>query len=327
RVILISSLFIVLGARIGIDDLVSVWKEALLFLAALVLVVRPLSVFISTWGAKGFDWRDKVFLSCMAPRGIVAAAVSSVFALDLAEQGGAIAEEAARIVPITYVVIVGTVALYGLSSAPLARWLGVAMKNPQGILFVGIRSWTVDLAKAIQEAGFRVLMVDSNYEATRVARMAGVPAENANILSDYAAEELDLVGIRSLVAATPNDQVNALACINLGHSLGPSSVFQLKPADGDASNRISTSDDLGGRLFGLNAPSSEKILELEESGAVVKVTRLTEDFDFDAYRERYGESSCVLFTIGESRLDVAYPGSSQPSVGDTLVSLVVEPEG
>ncbi|MCB1234443.1 MAG: sodium:proton exchanger, partial [Verrucomicrobiae bacterium] len=128
------------------------------------------------------------------PRGIVAAAVSAIFAMKLAALGGDAGAEAAKLAPLTYSVIVGTVAFYGLLAAPLARRLGLAVKNPQGILFAGIRPWVVEAAAAVQREGFRVLLLDSNYHATRKARMAGLPAVTANVLSDFVTEDLDLAG-------------------------------------------------------------------------------------------------------------------------------------
>ena len=325
RVILISCLFIVLGARIGVDEIKSVWKEALLFLLALIFVVRPVSVFLCTLGSKSVTLREKIFLSMMAPRGIVAAAVSSVFALELAESGGAFADEAARIVPVTYFVIVGTVAFYGLLAAPVARKLGLARKNPQGVLFVGVRSWSIEMAKLIQEAGFRVLMIDSNYEATRNARMAGIPAVNANILSEYASEEIDLVGIGSMIAATPNDHVNTLACINLGHTLGISHVFQLQPVDHEDSERKSSTTQFNGRHFSNRGVTSQEMEELVEAGAILKKTTINDEFSMKDFTELYGESALVLFRLGAGNtLSVVTPKSSPPVSGDQLISLVFE---
>ncbi|MCG8598676.1 MAG: cation:proton antiporter [Verrucomicrobiales bacterium] len=325
RTILISCLFIVLGARIGVDDIAMVWKEASLFLVALIVVVRPVSVFLSQFGNKAVSFREKLYLSLMAPRGIVAAAVSSVFALELAEKGGPFGEEAARIVPVTYFVIVGTVAFYGLLAAPLARRLGLARKNPQGVLFVGIRSWSIEAAKIIQDAGFRVLMIDTNYSATADARMAGIPAVNANILSEYASEELDLVGIGYLVAATPNDQVNTLACLNLGHSLGISNVFQLHPADHSSSERKSSSTEFNGRDFGSREITNQGLEDFVKSGAVIKRTSINEEFSADDFDEFYGDSALVLFKLSSGNtLSVMTPDSSAPVPGDQLISLVFE---
>tara|TARA_R110002096_G_scaffold233764_3_gene423886 strand:- start:233 stop:2029 length:1797 start_codon:yes stop_codon:yes gene_type:complete len=325
RTILISCLFIVLGARIGIDDIRSVWKEALLFLLALIFVVRPISVYVSMIGNKSVSAKEKLFLSMMAPRGIVAAAVSSVFALELSQTGGPFAEEAARIVPLTYTVIVGTVTFYGLLAGPIARKLGLALKNPQGVLFVGIRRWSIEAAKAIEEAGFRVLMLDANYQATADARMSGISSVNANVLSEFVSEEIDLAGIGNMVAATPNDQVNTLACINLGHTLGISHVFQLKPHDFEDSERKSTTTEYNGRLLANRGISSSEIDRLEKSGAVVKCTTINDEFSLEDFQELYGESALILFRITSSNeLIVETPELGPVNPGEQVISLVIE---
>jgi len=325
RTALISCLFIVLGARITVEDLLLVWKEALLFLLILIVVVRPASVFLSNLGSKQLTIKEQWFLALMAPRGIVAAAVSSVFALDLAEAGGAFEEEASRIVPITYTVIVGTVAFYGLFAGFFARKLGVAMKNPQGVLFVGIRRWSIEAAQIIKEAGFRVMMVDSNYRAAKDARMAGIPTMNANVLSDFATEEVDLVGIGYAVAATPNDQVNTLACMSLGHHMGASNVFQLKPVDFDESERKAATTVYNGRLLGADPLPFPAIVELEGKGAVVKSTMLNENFTLEDFEKHNGDTAWILFVINAAgELTPQTPQSSPPVAGDRIISLVLE---
>ncbi|MCB1232606.1 MAG: cation:proton antiporter [Verrucomicrobiae bacterium] len=327
RTLLISSLFIVLGGRIGFDDLAMVWREALGFLLVLIVIVRPISVFLSILGSK-LHWREKLYLSLMAPRGIVAAAVSAIFALELAETGGAFAAEAARIVPVAYTVIVGTVAFYGLLAAPLANRLQLAVKNPQGVLFAGIRPWSIEAARALQRAGFRALMVDSNYQATRAARMAGVAAVNANILSDYVTEEVDLSGIGRLFAITPNDNVNAMACMAFGHSLGRSNVYQIAPSTGSEGSH-GVSSELTGRLLFGNGITSAQLTSLETSDATIKKTKLSETFDEASFRERYGKDAIILFVIRENG-DLAIPAGGTSLAlkeGDTLISFVADREG
>ncbi len=134
RVLLISSLFILLAARIEMNSLSQIASIGSLgFLLVLMLAARPLSVLVSTARSK-VSWPERTFLSCLAPRGIVAAAVASVFALRLAEAGYPQAE---LLIPLTFMVIVVTVAIYGLTAAPLAQRLKIAQPNPQGALIIG----------------------------------------------------------------------------------------------------------------------------------------------------------------------------------------------
>ena len=116
---------------------------------------------------------------------VIAAAVTSVFALKVATLAGdsseyqRLAEQAERLVPLTFLVIVGTVSCYGLAAAPLAKWLGLADANPQGVLFAGAEPWIQEIARALRDEGFAVLLVDTNYSHVAAARMAGLPARCA----------------------------------------------------------------------------------------------------------------------------------------------------
>ena len=193
RVLLISLLFIVLSARLDPSAFAIMLSPGpLLFLAALMLVIRPLAVAVSALGT-GLTWKEQGFLAWLAPRGIVAAAVASLFSFRLAEFFPADAE---RIVPVVFLVIVGTVAVYGLTISPLARWLGLAMPDPQGILFIGAQGWVRRVAAALQNLGVRVLLVDANARNVRQSRKEGLPAQRANILAEGVIDDLDMSGDR-----------------------------------------------------------------------------------------------------------------------------------
>jgi NhaP-type Na+/H+ or K+/H+ antiporter len=134
---LIALLFVTLSAGLKREDLTGMGMESLIFVGVMVLFVRPISIFLSTLGSS-LNWRERLFLAWMAPRGIVAAAVASVFAVALSETGY---PEAMGMVPITFLLVFATVLIYGLSAGPLARRLGLVHLNPQGILFVGAHTW------------------------------------------------------------------------------------------------------------------------------------------------------------------------------------------
>jgi NhaP-type Na+/H+ or K+/H+ antiporter len=163
-VLLISCLFVVLGSRLNIGAITSLGMSGALFLALLILVIRPASVFGACIGT-ATTYRERLLLAFLAPRGIVAAAVASLFALKvatIASENVALAEQAEQLVPITFLVIVGTVSIYGLLAAPLARRLGLADPNPQGLLIAGASDWVRNVAKALKDEGFAVLLLDTN---------------------------------------------------------------------------------------------------------------------------------------------------------------------
>jgi len=151
RDLLIAGLFIMLAARLQIEDVLSVGWSEVLFLTVLVLVARPLTVFLSTTGSN-LTIRERLFVSWVAPRGIVAAAVASVFAIPLEEQG---ILDADRLVPLTFFVIIGTVALYSLSAKFVGRFLGVVGERPGGLMIVGANPVARELAKAVAGTAWR----------------------------------------------------------------------------------------------------------------------------------------------------------------------------
>ncbi len=136
-VLLISSLFILLSARLEMRQITDLSWRAILFLVVVIGVARPLAVWLATMGS-GLNRNERLFLAWMAPRGIVAAAVSSVFALRLR---AANIDGAEKLVPLVFEVIVGTVVVYGLTAARYGRWLGVAKPNAQGCLIVARTRW------------------------------------------------------------------------------------------------------------------------------------------------------------------------------------------
>ena len=325
RVLLISVLFIILAARLPLRDPDYASVGSLAFLGALILVVRPVAIALSTWRSK-FDWRERIFLAFIAPRGIVAAAVASVFAIDLVEHGN---PEAARLVPLMFLVIVGTVGFYGIVTPLLARWLKVATPNPQGMLFVGAATWVRDLAKLLDKEGIRVILADSNWANVAAARRNGLTARHANVLTDRALEqlELELDGVGRLLAVTPNDEVNALTTLHLGDIFDRSQIYQLPPKGSEAARTESEiPQHLRGRFLFRADATHEYLSGRIRAGAVIKKTPLTEEFDFDAFTAHYGESAIPLFILSESKIVTVMTvvSPAKPKPGQTVISIVDE---
>ncbi len=320
RVLLISTLFIVLAARLEMSELLSVdlWSMAAL-LVVLIVVGRPLGVFVSTIGA-GLSWNERLFVSCVAPRGIVAAAGASIFALGLESRG---IEGGELLVPLTFMVIVGTVTIYGLAATPLAKALGVSDQDPQGIVFIGAPRWVRAMSENLRARGVAVLLIDTNRANINAARMAHLPAIHANVLSEHAVEDLDLRGIGRALAVTPNDEVNALALQRFTEHFDKSELYRLpskapkKKTDTDNTNRL-------GRL--LFEPGAHFAL-LESriaNGWIIKATTLSDEFTYDDYCTLYGPNTLALFIVRKSGSLVIATASrmTEPEPGDTLVALV-----
>ncbi len=325
RVLLISALFVMLAARLPLNDPVYWSPRSLAFVAALILIVRPAAVALATLGSQ-FNWKERVFLGFMAPRGIVAAAVASLFAIELSHVPGLAAD---RLVPLTFLVIVGTVTVYGIAAPFAAHRLGVATPNPQGLLIVGAAQWVRDLAEVLVGNKIRVALVDANWANVAAARRAGLKAYYLNVLDDGADDHIDLYGIGRLLALTPNDEVNALAALHFGEVLGRSNVYQLplgeKPS---GKRRESIPEHLRGRWVFRRDATHEYLSSRVEAGATIKRTNLSAEFTYADFRERYGEAAVPLFLIGDrgklSIITVSDPLT--PRAGQTLLSLVDEPD-
>lgn len=332
-VLLIACLFIVLGSRLEPRDLYGLGWQGLAFLALMILVVRPLSVFGATVGTD-LGWRERVFAAFVAPRGIVAAAVTSVFSLEMVHlvntlpespASERLREQALSLPPLAFLLIVGTVAIYGVAAGPLAWWLGLAVAKPQGLLFVGGRKWVRELAAVLQADGVYVVIVDTNFRNVVEARMMGLPAYCTSILSEYVYDELDLGGIGRMLALTSNDEVNSLACIECAHLFGRANVYQLPPPrTAEKAHRESLSEHLRGRVLFAPDASHDELVRRFSAGQQVKKTKITSEFTYERFRERYGDKALILFVKTESgELKIATADKPiQPTRGDTVFALV-----
>lgn len=204
--LLIGLLFVLLAADIRMADVAALGLRSLLVVATLSLVVRPLAVLACTPGST-LLWRDKLFVSWIGPRGIVAAAVASLFAKEMADSGIAGGTELRALV---FTVIAVTVTLQGLSAGPVARLLGLRRAVDSGYVFLGANPVACYLARRLIEAGERVELIDSNAEDTRAAEEAGLKVIFGNGL-----ERRSLLRARAdtrahALAMTTNESVNLL---------------------------------------------------------------------------------------------------------------------
>jgi NhaP-type Na+/H+ or K+/H+ antiporter len=319
RVLLIASLFILLAARVAPSDFTALGWRGPLFVGFLILVVRPLAVLLATLGTS-LDGRERLFLAWLAPRGIVAASVASVFALRMGGEG-------AGIVPATFLVIVGTVAVYGLTAAPLARRLGLSNPNPQGVLFASAHPGARAIAQAVQASGFPVLLVDNNRGNASAARLEGLPTAFTSVLSEDALDGVAQSGLGRLLALTPDDEVNALAALHFREPFGRAEVYQLPPRKGGSPRVESAPPHLRGRYLFAPGATYDALDARFAAGHVVKVTRLSEEFDWAAFRERYGEDALLLFLVPEPGLLQVSVADRPPSPrpGQTVIGLVRPP--
>jgi NhaP-type Na+/H+ or K+/H+ antiporter len=323
-VLLISGLFIILSARLDLNAIIAMGPATLLLLLLIQLVARPLSVWASTLGSD-LNWRERALLAWIAPRGIVAAAVSAIFAERMTQAGFAQAE---LLVPLTFLVIIGTVVLQSATARPLAKLLGVSEKVPNGFLIVGANPFARALAKALQELKLRVLLTDSSWENTRAARMANLPTYFGNATSQDAEAKINLIGMGYLLALSPSNELNSLACIHFRHDFPSAQRFTL-PSSNERrrSEKHHTHEDVRGRPLGNQSLTFAQAASRLSAGAEIRNTTLTNGFGWPEYQQMHGQNADLLLAINPQGhvLVASQPLSFEPSTGWTLVALINTP--
>ena len=223
-VLLISSLFILLASRVDISLIPKYGWQILLLLVIIQLIIRPLNAWLCTMGS-GLSNSERAFIGWISPRGIVAAAVSSVFVLRLQEADMPMSE---LLVPLTFSVIIGTVVFQSLSAKMVADKLGISNPEPNGVLFIGANDIAIQLATALREHSISVMLSDSSWRNVSQARQAGFSAYHGNATSGHAMENLDLQGIGKMIAVSSNRDTNALAGMHFRQDFGSNAVFTLE---------------------------------------------------------------------------------------------------
>ena len=329
RTLIISILFIVLSGRVEASSLQDALIPGLTLLAFLILIVRPASIFIANFGSKQINREEKIFLSALAPRGIVAAAVTAIFALELEHAAQHVAgfpqevvTQAKLMVPTIFIVIVGTVTFYGLLASPLANSLGIASRNPRGILFAGADGWIRKLAKALMDDGHEVLLLDTNYSNIAAATIDGIPAKRANILSEYVEEELDFAGLGQLVAGTHNDEVNSLAASEFTHIFGSADVWQVAPLDDKAHHTTAVASRMRGRIMFPGRPNHKVLSRLSADGMAIKTTRLSEQFTYADFVNSYPGSILLFIDTPDKGLRPVSEDMKEPNTAGTLYAFI-----
>lgn len=240
-VLLISILFILLAANIGTQELLLVynWNTAIL-LAVIIFVLRPAAVFLSTMRST-LKFNEKLFISWVGPRGIVAAGIASLFGTKLAQKG---VDGAEYITPLVFAVVLVTVLLNATTARFFASVVGVFLKTSEGILIVGASKASRIIAGYLQKNGRHVVLVDSNQGNVAQAKELGLESFTANIYADDLASNIELSDIGYLLALTGSSEVNNQAIKRLGSSFGETGIFRLMSSEGEQNDSIDTNIEL-----------------------------------------------------------------------------------
>ena len=234
-VLLISILFILLAANINISDLelIFTWKTVALFLC-IVLLIRPLGVFLSSIGSN-LKLNEKLFISWVGPRGIVAAGIASLFGSKLLSRGEPGAE---YITPLVFMIVLGTVLLNATTARLFAKLIGVFLKKSEGILILGASKAPRLIGSYLHKHDRHVVLIDNNQSNIDKANKLGLEAISANIYSDTLTDNIELNDIGYLMALTGNSDINKYAIDKFQHVFGENGSFRLVDADemGDPEN-------------------------------------------------------------------------------------------
>lgn len=293
-VLLVSGVFLLLTADLDPAILAALdWRSALLILAV-VFLVRPAVVWLSTLGA-GMSWQERALVGWIAPRGVVAAAVAGVFGPLLAERELAGAE---LLLPLVFVLIFTTVVLHGFSLGWLARKLDLSARRHGGLIIAGGSAWTNGLATRLHEQEVPVIVADSAWHRLRSARQAGVPVYFGDLLSEQAEHALELGAFGSLLAATNNDAYNALACARFAPELGRQNIFQL--AGNDSAEPHKPAPELRGRTAMGHDVQFEDLQRRWYQGWGFRCSELTDSFDAKAFTSALPDGAVPVLVIGTS---------------------------
>ena len=260
--LLIGGLFIILAAQLELDQIIEIGPGAIAIVVLLQLVAGPLRAWVSALGSK-LTFREVLFVGWVFPRGIVAAAVSSLFALRLEDRGYPGAE---TLVPLVFCVIIGTVVIQSLFTRAVARLLRVAEPEPTGVLVVGANPFGRLLARAIRDTGRDVRVTDTHWASIRSARMDGLPVFYGSPVSSYAERNLDLAGIGTLVAVSQQPGLNELSCVRFANDFGRDHVFTTSTRRDSGHEKHSVAGSMSGRLLAYGDQTVEELVAVVSAG-------------------------------------------------------------
>lgn len=227
-VLLISILFILLAANINMDDLMLLYRwETVLLFTVVVFIIRPMSVFLCTMGSK-LKFNEKLFISWVGPRGIVAAGIASLFGSKLIKQGVSGAE---YITPLVFMIVLGTVLLNATTARIFAKAVGVFLKRSEGILIIGASQVSRLIGRYLEDNGRHVVLIDSNQNNILLAQELGLEAFNADIYSETLEDNIELNDVGFLMALTGSADINEYAINKFSEQFGENGSFRLISVD------------------------------------------------------------------------------------------------
>ncbi|WP_411817925.1 cation:proton antiporter [Hyphococcus sp. DH-69] len=321
-VMLVSGVFIILTANLTMDSIRSLDWSSAMFLLAMLFVVRPLTVFIATIGS-GLPWKERLLVGWIAPRGIVAVAVSSFFGASLVAEGYA---DGAQLIPLAFGMVFATVVLHGFTISPMAKALGLASRERPGVLIVGASPFSAALAAKLQDMEVPVTVADTSWRRLKPVRLANVPTYYGEILSEVTEHHVDLNRFGYLLALGGNEAHNALVATDLAPELGRAAIFQVNARGKDEEDRKALSYTLQGRTFLHSAAALDELMRRHYSGWVFQRTRLSEEYPPEQYKKDLNPEAEIVLVVRKGTLIFASPEAKvTPEIGDVVLAYIPKP--
>ncbi len=239
-ILAVSVLFILLAADLSIASVIALGWGSLATVGILMFVVRPINVWLCTINS-GLNWRQKLFVSWIGPKGIVSASVASLFSILLTDRG---INGGDSIKALVFLTIIVTVVLQGLTARSVAKMLGLMSTTATGAVIVGSNPLSRLIARLFQERGESVVILDTNPEACQEAEREGLPVFLSSALDTEVLEEAGLASMGTFLAMTSNGEVNLVLAQRTAEEFSPPRVLALFPIDpqgnkaGNKTNKI-----------------------------------------------------------------------------------------
>jgi len=250
----------------------------------------------------------------------VAAAISALFALRLEGIGYL---QADKLVPLVFSIFLGTVIIQSLSARTVARFLGVAEPDRNGVLLIGSNPLAMAVATSLQNNDQAVLIADTHWASIQTARMAGLPTFYGSAVSSYADRNMDLTCLGLLFAVSRNPGLNELACLRFSDDFGRNNVFTISNQDDDEHEKHKVSGDSRGRVLFGGEHSLKYLNDCIAGDWEVKTTVLSDEFGFEDYQKRHPKNLPIYAIDEESRVHFMVADRKVvPSTGWSIAALV-----
>ncbi|ACC81316.1 cation:proton antiporter [Nostoc punctiforme] len=317
----VSVLFILLAADLSIASVFALGWGSLFTVLVLMFIVRPINILLCTWNSD-LNWRQKLFLSWVAPRGIVAASVASFFAISLTQRG---INGGDSIKALVFLTIIMTVVCQGLTAGWVAKWLQITSKDVTGVVIVGCNPLSLLIARFFQERGENVVMIDTDPECLVQAEAQNLRVIASSGLDAAVLEEAGLASMGTFLAMTSNGEVNFVLAQRAAEEFKPPRVLAVFPRDPQAS--ISVSNKVNQAFISDLAIKTWN--EYLNDGRVKLGTTTLNELEFSTQCDRIQEKirTGVLIPLlveREERLQVM-PVNQDWEIGDRIIYLLHDP--